>query len=442
MKDERLMILSMLESGKITNEEAAKLLEALDENEISESNTYKINLDKNKSKKSNQKNKTIYDEWEEKIEKLANLEKLEKLGEEIGTKVGKFGEDLAEGATVFADKLLNKLDNFISNDSFSNLFGSYDMKTQTITKKIENAEQIILDFSAINGQVTIKTWDEDYIKIDAECQYKKNHIEPSNEFYDIQENNNKITIAPKYTKNISTSLDIMLPNKNFERIYINNKNGKNTLSNVKCANLFCETKNSPIKLNACTCNKANIYNKNSKILINNCTIQELETITTNSSIDFIQSNIGNIDAVTKNGSILCDHIVSDVLSLLTSNSSIRLKDLDAQTIKAKTSNAKIWANNISTNKLKCLNLYSSNDTINVLLEDTSKTYSIEAVTTNGNITLDIPNLVYKNNEIKNKNMKVIAISNDTQSPDIDINAVTSNASICISKEVELDVKKL
>ena len=33
MKDEKLMILSMLEEGKITSEEAIKLLDALDETE-------------------------------------------------------------------------------------------------------------------------------------------------------------------------------------------------------------------------------------------------------------------------------------------------------------------------------------------------------------------------------------------------------------------------
>ena len=65
MSDEKLMILTMLEEGKITTAEASKLIEALDEE------------DSNESK--NSQEKSFLNEYENKIERLGkNIS--EKLG--------------------------------------------------------------------------------------------------------------------------------------------------------------------------------------------------------------------------------------------------------------------------------------------------------------------------------------------------------------------------
>ncbi|WDV45874.1 DUF4097 family beta strand repeat-containing protein [Clostridiaceae bacterium M8S5] len=440
MNDERMMILSMLSSGKITDEEAAKLLDALDQKESE--NDFKVNLDKNKSEKSKQKSKT----WDIKFKK-EHLDNLEKLGEELGSKVEKISEDLAEGATALADKLLGKLDNFIkSNDgiNINSFFGSYDTKSQAISRIITNAEGKTLDFSAVNGHIVIKSWPEDNMRIDAECKYKKSVYEVMGDFYEIKETDDKISIYPKYTKNISTSLDIMIPNKTFERIYANTKNSRIKLNTISAKNLFCETKNSSIRLVNCTSEKASLHDSNSSITIENSTIDEVEAITSNAKIQLINSSLKTVDGLTKNGGIICEYINSDNLSLVSSNATVKLNDLRCKAIKAKTSNATIKAHNINTNDLKLVNLYTTNSSINLSLDSNPKSYDVEAHTSNGNIALNIPNMVYKNNDISNRNKKILAISEGAVEPDITIKTVTTNGSININKAdktVNIDVTK-
>lgn len=105
MKDEKLMVLSMLEEGKITSEEAVKLLEALEETESfiefesTEDNKEKfIDIDKTKKK----------------------LEVLEKNINEQGKKVESLGTDLGS-------KLANAFSNLFNTGNPFNLLGNYEV---------------------------------------------------------------------------------------------------------------------------------------------------------------------------------------------------------------------------------------------------------------------------------------------------------------------------
>lgn len=470
MNDERFMILSMLESGKITNEEAAKLLDALDVTE--ETNTFKINLDKGVTKDKTTKkvnedtttentNDDTNDEftknkskksfnWEatfSNFTKFKNFDNFDKLGEEINSKIEVFTENiaenansLAEGATSFANKLLGKLDDFISTEG-DFIFGPYKEKYQEIIKKIENPTSTILDFTAVNGIITIKTWQEDFIKIDAKCKHKED-ISVPDDFYEVSEIDNRFVVYPKLTKNLSMHLDIMIPDEVFDEIYVNNTNNKIRLNTTKANKLVCRNKNSSIQLNGCSSDKADIFTKNSSIIIDHCRIDELEGSTTNASIKCLNSVIERGNLISSNASVLCEQLTSEVLSIITSNGTIKLYNITADDISAKTSNGKIDAHGIDTTSLVKLGLCTSNANIIALLTNSPKTYAIDANTSNGKVNLEIPDLVYKNNDFSSRSPHVIACSQDSTDPDILIKALTSNASIKIGNVAGVNVKEM
>jgi DUF4097 and DUF4098 domain-containing protein YvlB len=273
VKEERLLILSMLKEGKINVEEATELLGALD-NDSNDSTNNKGKEDKNK--------------------RLSNMT-FEEIGQDIGNAISTMVDGLKD-----------------MGGSFGLNFNSETI-TLDLSEDLSSIENPILDLKAINGSINLNTWQKDNISIKLTCEYKNGLLDNDTEFYNFAIEDDKIVFAPTFNKDISVKLDVFLPNKNYKEIVLKTTNGKIQINDVIVDKLDCITNNGSI---------------NSNKIIGD----QIFMATRNGKIEALDISAVILDLSTSNGRIICDH--SDInratnVSLTTSNGSITstLEDL-------------------------------------------------------------------------------------------------------------------
>lgn len=269
MKEERLLILSMLKEGKINVEEATELLEALESNKTDSTNT---------------KDKDFKDDKHKRLSHMTF--------EEIGSDIG----------------------NAISNmfDGLKDITGSFgfNFNSETITFDLEedlsSIENPILDLKSINGSINLNKWQKDNISIKVTCEYKNGLLDNNVDFYKFYLEGDKLVFTPIFNKDISIKLDVFLPNKEYKEITLNTTNGRIQLQDINID-----------KLNAIT--------TNGSININRVKGDEIYLSTKNGRIEALDISAEVIDLSTSNGRIICNH--ADInkatnVRLSTSNGSI------------------------------------------------------------------------------------------------------------------------
>ncbi|MCF6466143.1 DUF4097 family beta strand repeat-containing protein [Clostridium sp. Cult2] len=412
MKDEKLMILSMLEEGKITSEEAIKLLEALEETESfieyesTEDNEEKfIDIDKTKEK----------------------LEVLEKNIKDKGKKAESLGIDLG-------NKLANTFSNLFSTGNPFNLLGNYKVINTKIEKDISYMDNPTIHLKSINGGINLKSWEKEKLLIKIVYQYKNNNYAKDDKFYDLSEENNKIIFEPIYANNVMMNLDVYLPDRYYEEINLNTSNGKIQVENLNLGLLGCNTTNASISLKDVVGKNIDLSTKNGRINLIDISSPTLKAISTNSNIVLEDINSDNLIVSTKNGRITLSDISANNISGNTSNSSIEINDISSKVVKLTTSNGRITCRDLDSEKISKLKLSTSNSTIDVEIGKLNKMSSFHLETSLGNIDLDIPDLVYKvNRQVSLGIKKIIAHSAnfDEKEEHFVLDASTSNGSIKI-----------
>lgn len=486
VSEERLMVLTMLQEGKISSDEASKLLKALEELEMEEElereeELYNFNKPKrdyntddekytdfihddklkeaNKSKekmiadkieklgKKAEKMERFGDNFGEKMddigenfgEKMENWgenfgEKMGNWGENFGEKMGKVGEELAEGATSITEKVLKLVDNFIGDGSFNMFLGNYETINETIDKNISTIDSPIIEIHGANGKIVLHSWEEENIHIKARCSIKKSIYDKSQSVYEVIDQNNKLIFKPRYTNGIGTSLEVYIPSKEYEKIFLLTSNGRIEADEISTKELVLDTTNGSIKVGEINSNRIIACSNNGAITAEYIDSKKIELETSNSTINVHGTNCEDIVATTKNGRIFINDVQSKSMSLTSSNSSIKVEDSISSSILAKTSNSSIKINDIETSILQKVEAYTSNSSIEIYIDDHNKAYNIDAQTSMGRIDVEIPNLIYDLNKQhspgKQKILAHSAKSSDIENQ-INIIASTSNGSIKI-----------
>ncbi len=504
VSEERLMVLTMLQEGKISSDEASKLLQALDELEIEEElqSCCKTDLyydedndmdeqipnseerytgfihDKNEYTDSSAKKVTtnkieaLEKKLEKKAEKMERLsesldkemdtfgqkmddwgenfgedfgekmgawgesfgEKMGNWGENFGEKMGKVGEELAESATSLSEKVLKMVDSFIGDGSFGIFPGSYENINETIDRNILNIDSPILEIHGTNGKIILHSWEEDNIRIKARCSIKKSIYDKSQSVYEVMEQNNKLVFKPRYTNGIGTSLEIYVPSKEYEKIFLLTSNGRIEADKINTKELILDTTNGSIKTSNISSNRIIACSNNGTITTEYIDSKKIELETSNATINVQGINCENIIATTKNGRIAFMDVQSKEMILTSSNASLRVEDCMASSITAKTSNGSIKVSDIETSTLRKIETYTSNSSIEMKIDDYNKAYNIDAQTSMGKIDVEIPNLIYDLNKQNSPGkQKILAHSayNTEIENQINLIASTSNGSIKI-----------
>jgi len=420
MSEERLIILKLLEQGKITEAEAEQLLDALGDMEYDQAtkeasssfDPRKVNLSKNNddtyTKQENERKQSKADinkDFEEILESIGkrfeNLgeqfeDKIDIFGEQFGKKMVNLGSIFADKSINFAEKIIDVVEKAVDSDTFVNvdLFGVNKTYEEVIEKKINGIDQVSLQFEAYNGSILISRWDKPIIKVTAYISAKENKYEAIEPILELKEGENVLCFSPKQTDGIGIKLKVQLPNSVYNLVKARSTNGSITIEDLNCSKLLLQTKNGSIKINNVeTKDDTSCTTTNSKIIIENCTSQ-------------------NLLAATKNGKIFIDSSSIKRIEGLTSNSKITIKDIEYD-------------------KLQSLSLKTTNSKVEVIGSiPKSSGIQFEASTTHGNINIGVP-VVYVENVKNYSNHRVNARTSafDTCETIAYIKTYTTNSSI-------------
>ena len=400
MKEEKIMILSMLKEGKITTEEALNLIEAL-ENE----NVNKTNKGKNQKE----------DFKEEKTSKF-EFNNLEDIGSDISNALSSMFSGLKDIGNSIGLK-------------------GYETLTSHIDKDISNIENPILDLKAINGNITVRPWTSPNIVIKVTCQYKNGLFNKDDKFYNFEIENNKVIFYPTHTNGVNIKLDVSIPNKKYEEIILNSTNGKIDIDDLELNTLKCITSNASIDVKDINSIEMELSTKNGRIDIKDSYSKKIDAITSNAGISIEEIDCSYINLLTANGKIYVKDIEATSINSSTSNSSIEVRDIKSESVDLSTSNGKITFEDFDLKEIKDIKLITSNGSINSDLHNVQKEVYFDLETSMGNITLELPDLVYKINKQANLGLKKIiahSVTFDEHVDNLKFIASTSNGSIKIS----------
>lgn len=398
-----MMILAMLEEGKITSEEAIKLMEALEAEE-----SFLSEKDRD-SRKENYKD-------EEKFNFKDTLNSLEDLGSDIGNALSSVFDGLKDFSSSFVKH-------------------NYDTITSHLEMDLAGLENPSLDLRSVNGDINLKASKDHSLSIDVTCQYKKGLLVANEPYFDFVNMDGKISFSPKYNSNISIKLDVSLPEKHYDEIKLNTSNGKIYALGLNAASVECLTSNSSIEFDGGNIDLLDLTTKNGKIAVRDLNAKDLKTYTTNSSIELRDLQSEKIVSRTGNGKILCNNIKSMDVICKTSNSIIDIKTIDSPAISLATSNGKILLKGVTTENARDINLVTSNGSIVSEIEGTTKDTIFDLETSMGSIELDFPALIYITNKQINLGLKKIVahtVDYDIGKDHLNFVASTSNGSIKIN----------
>ncbi|MGE5630598.1 MAG: DUF4097 family beta strand repeat-containing protein [Caulobacteraceae bacterium] len=414
--EEKMMILKMLQEGKITTDEALKLLEALDKggSEAKTSAGPRVN--------------DFKEDFTAKLNEMKIDEKISKFGE----KAAKFAETLGERAGKFAGQINERIEN-------EKLNGNAERFTEEFAKRVENLGHDIAEsagrladtFTSQFGNI----FDIGYEKYTSSYTYP---IE-SNPNIDLDANNFSIKVFPGDIQNIIVNINA---NSNVSQLAID-EYFKAVIDGNHCK-LSCELPGKswgkiemlvPQSLEA-----LNLYTDNGKCEVSEIQAKTLKCNTNNGKVYISKCDSNEIEVLTDNGRIVLEKSSAKLANIRTSNAKIEISDCKLDNIDAKTTNATIEANELYKKEdmdAKYV-LNTSNGRINIELGMTEGCeYAVDAATTMGTIDIALPNLV---STLDRKNIGMqsrasVKSSNfDTASNKLYIKANTSNGAINIENK--------
>lgn len=388
INEEKMFVLKMLEEGKISSEEAARLIEAIEP----QKRTSDGDSGFRQQKKPNftdevSKVKDRLNEWKKEFKKNYSQKDFDRAVEEFSSKAEKVGKNIAYTTIGVADKLVDFVSSFVDTNSF-NVFGKYKAIDKSFIVDNVN-EGMELSIEAINGHILLKKHMENKIIIRSTVKSPEDNAD---QILDFNQGDNIVTLKCNKIGNISISHEIFLPAVKFKNI--------------------------------------NLVTKNGKIYVEDSLAENFEAVTSNSNVDLMGVTSDKISVSTKNGRIHFGYIIGKDINVNTDNSVIEIKHIKTGSLNAVTRNGRILLENVHNYQGEStinMNLKTSHAGIKVNMNDMDKKgYKVKGQTTNGEINLLIPEMTYRNISKQMSNNFVEAESNgyDSYESKVNINAET------------------
>lgn len=398
--EERLLILKMLEEGKISSDDAAKLLEALDGGSKQNQNTYD-NSSKQQKQQPNfneeiNKMRDRLQDWKRDIKKNYQQKDFDVMVDEFSVKAEKIGKTFATATFGVLDKVIDTVGSFVDTNSF-NIFGNFAVVEKTY--EANAAENTNIYIEGINGQVTVKKHLDTKVIINTKVRSPQTDID---QIVLFETNNENISLKLNKVGNLSVQHEVLVPSSLFNKIKIETSNGRISIEDTVSKDLEVLTKNAPVDLMGISSDKVFVSTKNARVLVSYVIAQNVEISTTNSVID--------------------------------------AKNLKAVDFKATTTNGRILAENLQHNEGKSdinVVLKTSNSSIKINMNDMeNKAYKVKARTSNGNVNLLVPELTYHNFNKQGYGVSFVEAESSTYNTNplkVNIDVETANGEIEIVK---------
>lgn len=405
--EEKMMILNMLQEGKITAEEAAKLLEAIEKGKANDADyanrRNNLKLDE-KMNKLGEKASKLAEQFTEKANKLAEqftenvnnnkgkINDAERFASDFSKRMEVVGSEIAESAVKFADRLVSQLGGIFD------VSGEKCKITSNYIYPVTGTPNINIDTH--NFTVKVNTTDTQNIALN---MYVNSDILDISidEFFKADINGDSFSFTTNFPGRTWGNIELLVP-KTVGELNITTENAKCELNDLFYDVLKCRT-------------------SNAKITCSNCHGKTAE-------------------AVTNNGKISLEDFSARAAVMHTSNSKLELERCKLDTLEAMTSNGAIQLFGIG--KLEAAearyDLNTSNGRIAIELDKNEDYgYMVDAYTSLGGIHITLPEMSYfvdkKSSSIKSTAM-VKSTNFDSAENKVFIKANTSNAAISIESK--------
>ncbi len=296
-REEILMILKMVQDGKISNEDAAKLIDAIEQKG-------------GESKKDEHSYKyTQYNTREKKVRKKSFDEKM---------------EEMAEGLENMVSDIVGT-----TKEAFSN-FPEIDPGNWFTTPEKRHctypaAENMKLEIMGKNGSVRLLPG-EDKINVIYSI-YTKQDVDEVMKLIDVRSSENELFIDASGVDG-GVSMEIRVPAIKYSSIKAMTKNGSLRCNPFVAGYAEFSTKNGSLKIEGVNCPVIKANTKNGSVTLADCVADRAGVETSNGTITIQDSEIELLDCNTTNGSIRCSGSKSDNIEANTSNASISMEDFD------------------------------------------------------------------------------------------------------------------
>lgn len=359
--EERMLILKMLEEGKISSEEAARLLEALESGQKQTSGQGTARQEKQSNYQASfqeeiRKTREKINEWRKDIRNNYNQKDFDRLVDEFSSKAEKLGKNLANTTFGIVDKLVEFVGSFVDTNAF-NIFGNYPVAERKFEALA--SEGMDLDIEGINGPVFVKKHLENSIIIKTRVKSPQNNADDVLVFSD---NGKAISLKLNNTGNISVTHEVFLPAVKYGNVRLVTSNAKVYVEDTLAGNFETITKNGNVELMGVNSDRIKVENKNAKIQVSYVLGKNIDINAINSIVDIKHIKTENVSVTTTNGRIQAENIQN-------------FEDVAEINMRLKTTNGGIKVN--------------MNDMDN-------RGYKIKAQTRNGGINLLIPEITYHN----------------------------------------------
>ncbi len=303
MSEEKIMILKMLKDGKINEEEALKLLNA-------------VGAKKNeKQYKPNNKHEVHYNaegsDYMDMSDKFAN--KISNFVNKIVNKSLHVAEEGMKNGRVYAN-LNFDMDNGLKKKKFATLKLDLDKK-----KKYD------LIINNTNEKIEILPSNSDQIEVYGKIYYTDKKDIPENyEFINCYIDDKEVLIEPNYSeltkKDFAVSLKVLVPAQSFANVKATTSNDKIVLDSIICNELYLTTSNDYIKIEDSIINKSELKTTNDSIKIKDSKFTDLLINTTNAEITLNNTPFVNLEAHTTNAFVDVKDVFNCAENIIVTNS--------------------------------------------------------------------------------------------------------------------------
>lgn len=329
MENEKLKILKLLEEGRITADEAAKLLEAAGRSSygasprpkepakpanytMKDESSYKSAADSRAGNGPNPGSKTYstkgIDDFTSDLSK-----KFETFAKDMEPKIYKFTEAVAETTEKMADKLSKTFatppagtgTRAYSTSTASPSYTSSKQGTGAYTNMTERSFEAFvtpgyneLNFSGLNGDVLIKGYNGD--KISARIYYRS---KKSGAPIEIMQLGNKYFLNYDEDAFDKVCIDAFVPESMFNNVVVNTINGQLSISTIESDYLMCSNSNGKTKLKDIKSDNIKVDCNNGELSIENVTGINGQIENFNGSVQSLGLDVQNLTLSAANGAI-------------------------------------------------------------------------------------------------------------------------------------------
>ncbi|QTD42825.1 DUF4097 family beta strand repeat-containing protein [Sporosarcina sp. Te-1] len=294
MQNERKRILSMLENGTITIEEALTLLEAMEK------------TTSGPSKQPENPSETTYQKATE-DEYVESEPKSTKRDDSMDDFLSDLRKDVSHAGERFMQFMQTAVQRVKTFD-FDSPFGSSITFTHSITKPVDQLDEIIVDID--NGKLTIQAnEDPESSEVAADFTVKafnqKTEEEAKEEFLKklvFMNDEGKLRLVSDL-KLIQVNVVLTVPQKEYEKLSIRLLNGETVLHSLSAGKLYCKTANGKIEGAHLKFHEAELETGNGKIQLKEIQGEELSAETMNGRV-YISGSVKDVEAKSLNGHVV------------------------------------------------------------------------------------------------------------------------------------------